>query len=208
MEEPKFNVKRLLITTGFVVLAALAVGGTTWYVMDANQKKDAQQYEKQIQELEEQKNQEKTETKESNETANWKTFQGTGFTIKYPSNWVFKDYSKLAEGSKMVGFADVIANLAPEQSDGHSVVDAAWGTDVYSEDDLTTSLDKLTKTTVKIGNLNGNKYTLAAGRPNDMNGESKLVIYQIELSDGSYLTITNTDDREKEIFEKMVLTVK
>ena len=37
-EKPKFNWQRMLITSGFVLLAALVVGGTTWYVMDKSAK--------------------------------------------------------------------------------------------------------------------------------------------------------------------------
>lgn len=37
----KLNWQRLLITSGFVLLAALVVGGTTWYVMDKSSKEVA-----------------------------------------------------------------------------------------------------------------------------------------------------------------------
>ena len=37
-EKPKFNWQRMLITSGFVLLAALVVGGTTWYIMDKSAK--------------------------------------------------------------------------------------------------------------------------------------------------------------------------
>lgn len=37
-EKPKLNWQRLLITLGFVLLAALVVGGATWYVMDKSAK--------------------------------------------------------------------------------------------------------------------------------------------------------------------------
>lgn len=37
-EKPKFEWQRMLITTGIVLLAALVVGGATWYVMDKSAK--------------------------------------------------------------------------------------------------------------------------------------------------------------------------
>lgn len=40
MEKEKFNTKRLLITIGFVLTAAVAVGGATWWAMDRDCKLD------------------------------------------------------------------------------------------------------------------------------------------------------------------------
>jgi len=50
-KQNKLNWQRLLITTGFVLLAALVVGGTTWYVMDKSAKEVQTANEKSVAEL-------------------------------------------------------------------------------------------------------------------------------------------------------------
>jgi hypothetical protein len=55
MEQEKFNWKRLLIIIGIVFFAAIAVGGSTYYVMGVQQKKEIDQFEKIIEEMEKQK---------------------------------------------------------------------------------------------------------------------------------------------------------
>ncbi len=49
--ENGFNTKRLLITLSFVLLTALIVGGTTWYVMNEKNKSDRENLQIQIDEL-------------------------------------------------------------------------------------------------------------------------------------------------------------
>lgn len=64
----KVNWQRLAITTGIVLLTALAVGGTTWYVMDKNAKDEKAANEKSITELQEQINELKKDENKSTET--------------------------------------------------------------------------------------------------------------------------------------------
>lgn len=102
MEEKKekINVKRLTITIIIVIVTALVVGGTVWYVMDKQAKLEQESKEKEIQEL--QQNAEKTtqtETKDKDETSDWKVYtdQLGRFTLKYPNNWSYKE--DVAQGS-------------------------------------------------------------------------------------------------------------
>lgn len=150
-------------------------------------------------------------TKEDEGTKDWKTFSSSeyGFSIKYPKDWVYKDYGKKPEGSKMVGFADKESNLAPEQSDGHSVVDIAMVEEAIKESSLTQHPDKLKKEEITIGNkISVIKWTLLPGRDNDFAGDSKLVMIEAKLENGKYAVITNTDDVKADIFERMLETFR
>lgn len=53
-EKPKFHWKRLLITVGIVIVTAGVIGGSIWYVMDKQAKKDEIAAEKRIQDLRQQ----------------------------------------------------------------------------------------------------------------------------------------------------------
>lgn len=64
-EKPKFDWKRLLITTGIVLVATLVVGGTTWYVMDKSAKEVQKANEESIAALEKQIDEKSTTSKTS-----------------------------------------------------------------------------------------------------------------------------------------------
>lgn len=69
-EKPKFSWIRLAVISAIVILTTLAVGGTTWYVMDQNAERERGELEKQIQELEDQKAIESTDTESVKEEKN------------------------------------------------------------------------------------------------------------------------------------------
>jgi len=94
----KLNVQRLLITLGIVLLAALVVGGTTWYVMDKSAKevqaaneKSVAELQKQIDELNTSKTKETADlnTATANPTASWVEYKNDtyGFSAKYPTGY-------------------------------------------------------------------------------------------------------------------------
>lgn len=100
--EQTFNWKRLLITTGFVILTAGVVGGTTWYLMDEQAKKDIDGYDSKIVEIEKELGDLKkvsedraTESDTSNpgvideDDSQASTYSNSkyGFTIKYPETY-------------------------------------------------------------------------------------------------------------------------
>lgn len=98
-ENKKVNWKRLSIMVAIVLVTALAIGGTTWYLMDQNAKKDKEASDKQAQELQKQIDASKQTTttikptEATDETANWKTYSSVDLNIsfKYPASWSLKE---------------------------------------------------------------------------------------------------------------------
>lgn len=100
--EQTFNWRRLLITIGIVILTASVVGGTTWYVMGDQAKKDKDAYDSRIiaieKELEDLKNASEDGANESDtsnpgitdeDDSQTSTYSNSkyGFTIKYPETY-------------------------------------------------------------------------------------------------------------------------
>lgn len=145
------------------------------------------------------------------ETKDWKTYKNekNKYSIKYPKDWVYKDYSLKPEGSDSVGFAENQSKLAPEQSDGSSTVGISVSDTATNEATVSQHPDKVKKETITIGkDISATKYTLLPGRTNDMGGEVKYVFVEVKLAGGKYAIIGNTNDVQVEIFEKMLKTFK
>jgi len=110
-KQNKLNWQRLLITTGFVLLAALVVGGTTWYVMDKSAKevqtandKSVAELQKQVAELNTAKTIETADTSitTANPTASWVEYKNDtyGFSAKYPTGY----FANAKEGTSDAAF--------------------------------------------------------------------------------------------------------
>jgi len=95
-KQNKLNWQRLLITTGFVLLAALVVGGTTWYVMDKSAKEVQTANEKSVAELQKEIDELKNTSATQTTTDNAKTTENTSalknfthtspnFSFRYPA---------------------------------------------------------------------------------------------------------------------------
>lgn len=114
--EQGFNTKRFLITLGFVLITALAVGGATYYVMNEQAQKDRESFEKTIQDLQKQIDDlKKTETvtntnattsTETTPASDWHTYLNAdyNFQLTFPESWkgykvVKSDMSKYALAS-------------------------------------------------------------------------------------------------------------
>ena len=150
-------------------------------------------------------------TKADEETKDWKTYtsEKNKYSIKYPKDWVYKDYSLKPEGSDSVGFAENESKLAPEQSDGSSTVSVSVSDTATNEATVSQHPDKVKKETVTIGkDIEATKYTLLPGRTNDMAGDVKYVFVEVKLANGKYAIIGNTGDAQVDIYEKMLKTFK
>lgn len=182
-----------------LILVAAAIGVGTWYYLTIGQKDSGGQSNLTWKET------------GSEETKDWKTYKNDKYkySIKYPKNWVYKDYEQVG-GSAMVAFADTEAGLPPEQSDAFAIIDISVISDKINESTLTQSPDKLKKESITVGkDIRGTKYTLLPGRENDMGGDMKEVIIELNESvDGKYLHLVNNGDKFSEIFEKILKTFK
>lgn len=215
--EPTNKNHRILVLTLTVLLTAGVIGGSTYYVLNQQNKAqqeyiDALRRDTLISKSGSNNEATKIETPTvEDETVDWKTYTASkyGYSIKYPSSWVYKDYELVTDGgTKLVGFAPDIAKLAPEQSDAWSTVDIRIGDSKIVAGELTYSPDKLKIETVEIGNeLSATKYTLSPGRE-DFAGNLKEVIYEIKTNSGRYVRVTNIDDAEKDTLSKMLETFK
>ncbi|MCL5093539.1 MAG: hypothetical protein M1355_00140 [Patescibacteria group bacterium] len=101
-ESEKLNSKRLFITLGIVIITAGAIGGSVYYVMDQQAKKDketankqTQDLLKQVEELKKAQTNTTTTTTTADPTANWKTYTNASldFSFKYPDSYTIKDES-------------------------------------------------------------------------------------------------------------------
>lgn len=118
--KPRFNWKRSLITIVFVVLAAGAVGGIVWYLMDKNEKdikdsndKSVQELQKTITDLKNKVNELKDASKKESATADWKVYQNTqyGFQLTFPESWKgYKFYASTIDGTTMTWYVEVPTN--------------------------------------------------------------------------------------------------
>lgn len=214
--EHKFNWTRLLITVGIVVLTTVAVGGSTWYVMGEQAKKDKEATERQIQALEKQVKENstasesvKTEGAKKDETADWKTYTDKKgkYTIKYPTSWTLDDSYFLGQDFGLTAFGKAKSDLPVPQSDQLSAITINTGKGEsilnYYKTSSTVKLEN-----VKIGaNISATKVTLLPGRgTEEMYGDSKIVYYEVKVGATEYLTITQFEDYENSIFQNMLKT--
>ncbi len=148
---------------------------------------------------------------ETDETSDWKTFTSTdyGFSIKYPPNWVYKDYGKLPEGSKMVAFADKTSNLPAEQSDQPAIIGISIADQAISIGSLSLCPNNVKKENISIGsNISAIKWSTLGNCVDDMFGDAKIVTIEVKKSNGGYIHIENFNNQQKSIFEKMLTTFK
>ena len=137
-------------------------------------------------------------------TADWKTFTSTkyGFSIKYPSTWIYKEY---AVGDLSVAFAATAADLPKEQTDEPMGIGF---TAIPAEDlDAVTPTDKILVEPVTIDGASANKITFLPGRPEEMYSDATIIDYRIPVT-GATLQIENFDDYQKAIFEQMIQSFK
>ncbi len=123
-EKEKFNWTRLTIVIIIVLVTAMVVGGTTWYLMDKNAKDIKLENDKSIKELEKTMKslkENKSAGLPSDDLKNWKIFVGPGFKIKYPSDWKVEENStdgNIIFANTNVVFANVTKNYAMSLSYG------------------------------------------------------------------------------------------
>lgn len=98
--------KTIWIVLLTVIISGGVIGGGTYYLVNAKETKDKDSLQAQIDNLSVTLSQKQTEltnltntttsgstnSTASSETASWKTFTSTKFSIKYPSTWTAKDY--------------------------------------------------------------------------------------------------------------------
>lgn len=145
------------------------------------------------------------------ETENWKTFSSKeyGYSIKYPSLWVYKDYGKLEGGSKMVTFAPDVSDLPPENSDQPAIISININNKPLSSFSLSQCPQNVKKESITIGeDISAIKWVVPAGCSEDMFGEFKITTIEIKKSQNKFINIENFNDKELEIFEKMLKTFK
>lgn len=195
-----------------ILILAIAIAGVTfavtWWFMDARvqEKQDAsdqlqanlmtriRQLEKKI---------------DINEEADELTqkYKGIGFTLDYPKAWVYRVYS--GSTNSLVAFATTTANLPAENSDQQAGISVTTAKTSAVAKDLTSDVDKASKETVTIGdNISATKWTLASGRPNDLGGEQKIVMYEVKLKDNTYIRIQNVADNNLAAFNDMIKSLK
>lgn len=197
------------------IVAAGVAGGGAWYFGDQQAKKQKADSDKKIEELEKKIDELEKASKDSEESSDseisgWKTFsdEGYGFSIKYPGEWVYKDYGKLNEGSKSVAFADSTATLPKEQSDQPAIISVSIADKVIATGDLSQCSANVKKSTATVGSaITATKWSILGNCSEDMYN-SKSVIYEVKGSNGKYINIDNYNDTEKTIFEKMLTTFK
>ena len=92
-QKEKLNWKRLLITLGLVIVTAVVIGSSVWYIMDSNMKKERIASDKSVQELRK-TIRDLSETKKSAKlttdvTADSKTYKNAeyGFQMPLTNNW-------------------------------------------------------------------------------------------------------------------------
>lgn len=199
----------ILITA---VVSVLVAGGGAWYFGDQQAKKQKADSDKKIADLEKKIEELKKASEESDdsETSGWKTFsdEGYGFLIKYPGNWVYKDYGKINEGSKSVAFADSTATLPKEQTDQPAIISVSIADKAIAANDLSMCPTNVKKSTLTIGSgISAIKWTTLGTCSEDMYNY-KMTTYEVKQSSGKYVNINNYNDTEKSVFEIMLTTFK
>lgn len=210
-----FSTIVVILITAFLSLTV--AGGGVWYWQNQEAQKQKTDSDKKTQELQKQVEDLKKEIEEAkssdkdSETVNWKTFSSTsyGYSIKYPSGWVYKDYGKLPEGAKMVAFADTTSSLPREQSDQPAIIGISISDKAIVASELSQCSSNVKKTTVTIGSgISATKWTTLGNCADDMFGDSKIITVEVKQSNGKYVHIENFNNQEKSIFEKMLTTFK
>jgi flagellar capping protein FliD len=204
-EKKKINWKELAVVTSLVIFVSVITFLGTWWVMDKqfteNQEASDQvrsnlmtrltQYQAKVHALE--------ESKEATQI-----YKGIGYSVKYPNTWVYRVYN--GSTNSLVAFASTTSNLPAENSDQQPGIAISTATTAAVAKDLTMDTAKATKETVTIGNnVSATKWTLAAGRPNDLiGGEQKVVYYEVKLKDGTYVRLQNVADANVAVFNQIL----
>lgn len=189
-----------------VILALLTFGGIYWYLSSDQFSVDTKNYTN-YKKGSSGTNPTSSGSTKTDETAGWKTFTGScGYSIKYPTNWVYKDYSTLPNGAPVVAFADKTSSLPPEQSDALGIIGVRCS-DEELADNITTDPSKIQKETVTVDGKTVKKWTLLSGRTDDMYGDVKMVYVSVPAKNGKYVWATLYSETFTDIFTKMVNTI-
>jgi hypothetical protein len=216
--KPKVDVKKIIITTLLVILSAGAVGGGVYYVLNSNFKKEREANEKAMNEILDQVKV-ITDEKENpsapittpvvkDETADWKTFTSNnyGFSLKYPSGWVYKDYGDTK--FPFFAFAESTNALPPANSDALAPVGVKVQGLPYTKTDMGPDLTKVTEESVTIAGVSGTKFTKLPGRTDDMYPGTKMVFYQVKSNSGKYLIFQGAQESNIVVLDQMIKTIK
>jgi hypothetical protein len=210
-KKQKYDWHELVVVTFLVILTSAVTFGITWLALGLPIKENQEvsdavraglqarivQLEKKL----------KTGLSESETSELNKTYQGTGYAISYPATWVYRVYNDSA--SALVVFAPTESGLPAANSDQMPVISASIVTKAATAEELTSETKYASHQTATIGTgITATVWTLAAGRPNDLNGDQKIVIYEVKLANGQYLRLENTNDQNKDVFAKILASLR
>lgn len=193
--------------SALVVLAAAVTFGVTWFVLDKSVKENQEVSDAHRASLQERIVQLEKKVLAAEDARESKTYTGDGYAVNYPTAWVYRVYND--SSVSLVAFADAQANLPAANSDQLPVISTSVTGNAAKASDLTSETKYVSKTTATIGShAQATVWTLAAGRPNDLNGNAKIVIYEVKMANGKYLRLENVNDKNKDIYQKMLNSLK
>jgi hypothetical protein len=145
-QKNKFNWKRALVTTAFVILTAAVVGGVTWYLMDQNEKDVKASNDKSTQEMQKTITNLKNEItslnkdKETTTATDWKVYKNTqyGFQLTFPESWKgYKFYAQSIDGTTQTWYVELPttdANYVKAESTHEAGYYSLFAISAYTQD--------------------------------------------------------------------------
>lgn len=207
----------ILIVLIFSIIAAIASGAAVYYysigktqVEQKQKEEEKEKIEKELEDLKKEYEKLKAENEqlkgsEEAETSDWKTYSSSkyGVSIKYPRNWVYKDYGQ------MVAFADKTSNLPAEDSDQPAIISISTASQAITASSLSQCPNNAKKETITLSSdISAAKWTTLGNCAEDMFGDAKIITIEVKKSSAKYIHIENFNDEQKSIFEKMLPTFK